>query len=212
MKQITTALVVALSLAATVFAKDKDKKPETPPPAAQQTPTPQPGMDMNTMMADYAKMMAPGDEHKALGKMVGKWSLKIKMWMPGMPPHESAGTSEFHWILDGHYMQEDATGDMMGSPFKGMNIIGYEKFRKQYVSCWIDNMSTGLGISSGFHDMATNSTTMMGQMDDPMTGSIGKWSTSIIHMVDDDHCTMEMHDPSLGANSKVMEIDYTRVK
>jgi hypothetical protein len=41
---------------------------------------------------------------------------------------------------------------------------------------------------------------------------IGKWSKSVVRMVDDDHFVMEMHDLALGANSKVMEIEYTREK
>ena len=217
MKYIITALTLAFALALPSFAKEKEKKSEIPPPSAQSAPSsqegmPAEGMDMEAMMQQYAALMAPGEEHKELGKCVSKWTLKIRMMMPGMPPHESSGTSEIHWILDGHYLQEDVTGDMMGNPFHGINIIGYDKFRKQYVNCWIDNMSTGIWTSSGFHDPATNSTTMMGQMDDPMTGDIGKWSKSIIRMVDDDHFTMEMHDLVLGANSKVMEIEYSRVK
>jgi hypothetical protein len=47
-------------------------------------------------------------------------------------------------------------------------------------------------------------------MDDPMTGEKNKAMRVITRIVSADKHTFEMHDPSLGEKSKVMEITYVR--
>ena len=73
-------------------------------------------MDMQAMMDIYKKLGTPGAPHKVLASMVGSWSTKIKSWMePDKPPMESTGTCEQKMLLGGRFLQQEFTGDMMGS-------------------------------------------------------------------------------------------------
>ena len=50
-------------------------------------------------------------------------------------------------LLDGRFLQQEFTGEMMGQPFSGVGINAYDNLRKRYVTTWIDTMGTGI-----FHD------------------------------------------------------------
>ena len=102
-------------------------------------------MDMQAMMEVYKKLAVPGAPHKLLARMVGSWITKTKSWMdPNKPSMETTGTCEQKMLLDGRFLQQEYTGDMMGSTFIGINVIGYDNHTKKYVSTWIDSMSTGI--------------------------------------------------------------------
>ena len=120
-----TGLCVALTVS---VAMAKDKKAEKQ-------------MDMQAMMEAYAKLATPGEPHKQLASLAGSWTTKTKEWMePGKPPTESAGSAEMKTLLDGRFLQQEFTGEMMGHPYSGIGTTGYDNLRKRYVSTWIDTM------------------------------------------------------------------------
>ena len=173
----------------------------------------QPGSDeMAAMMAKWAELNALGPEHKAFADMVGKWDTLTRMWMaPEMPPMESLGGAEFELMLGGRYVQQTYRCPSMGMPFEGVGITGYDKFKKKYVSIWMDSMSTAIGISEGTPDASGRVFTYYGTVDDPLTGERGMMTRTVIREVDDDKVVMEMHEKrSASDERKVMEIEYTR--
>ena len=100
-------------------------------------------MDMQAMMKIYQKVGTPSAPHKRLASLTGSWITKTKAWMePDKPPVESTGTCKQKMLLDGRYLQQEYSGKMMGSMFKGINVIGYDNHTKKYVSTWVDSMST----------------------------------------------------------------------
>ncbi len=128
-------------------------------------------------------------------------------WIPGKPPVESTGTCEQRMIFDGRYLQQEYTGEMMGSPFTGINLIGYDNHAKKYVSTWIDSMSTGIYY---FEGTATGKTTTQGSSyDDPVRGPT-VWR-SVTRIVDNNTLELEMFlTPRRGKEEKVMEMTVTR--
>ena len=165
--------------------------------------------------ADAAKQMeqaiAPGAAHKKLEPFIGEWTAEVKAWMaPGQPAVESKGTAKATWILDGRYVQEEFSGDFMGQPFRGMSLTGYDNIRGKYRSVWVDNMSTTIVTSEGDLDATGKVLTCNGDYACAMTGDKNKQARLISRIVSKDKHIFEMHDPSLGANSKIMEITYTR--
>jgi len=85
-------------------------------------------MDMQAMMDTYKKLAIPGEPHKQLAGLAGSWTTKTKEWMdPSKPPMESTGTCEEKVLLDGRFLQQECTGDMMGQPFTSIGLTGYEK-------------------------------------------------------------------------------------
>jgi hypothetical protein len=170
------------------------------------------GEMMKQMHEAMAKAGTPGDAHKKLDGMVGKWDAKVTMWpMPGMDPMTSTGTSESRWVMGGRYIEQRFSGNVMGMTFDGMGHTGYDNVKKQYFSTWMDSMSTGMMMSTGTMD-DDKSFTFTGTMADPMTG---KDCTVIskVRVVDADHHHFEMWGPDMqGKNYKMMEIAYTRSK
>ena len=107
-------------------------------------------MDMEAMMEVYRKLGTPGEPHKLLARLVGSWTTRTRAWMePGKPEVQGTGTCQQKMLLDGRYLQQEYTGEMMGSTFTGINIIGYDNHTKKYVSTWIDSMSTGIYYFEG---------------------------------------------------------------
>lgn len=190
--------LLCLSLGATVVAAEEKK------PAA---PTPEQKAQMDAMM----KAITPGEAHKKLEPFVGTFEVKVTTWMdPAAPPQQSTGTSVNTWALGGRYVEERFTGAFMGQPFSGIGYSGYDNIRKQYISTWMDSMSTAPMISTG--SLEGNVMSGVSSMDDPLTGKSQqvKEKTTI---VDNDHHVMEMWSPGPdGKMYKMMEITYSRKK
>ena len=104
-----TLMSLCLVLATSV-AMAKGKKAEKP-------------MDPQAMMEVYTKLAAPGEQHKQLASLAGSWTTKTKEWMePNKSPTESTGSAEMKMLLDGRFLQQELTGQMMGSHSPGSRL------------------------------------------------------------------------------------------
>lgn len=168
--------------------------------------------DPQAMMAAYEQAGQPAEQHKQLLKMVGKWNLALKSWMdPKAPPQEEKGTAEIKALLGDRFVQTTVTSTMMGKPFSGLGINGYDKTKKRFVGTWMDSMSTGIMQSEGTADASGKVMTTNMTGTDPLTGKptkmrvVGRWES-------DDKLVEEFHEKKGGKEMKMMEITYTRAK
>jgi hypothetical protein len=167
------------------------------------------------MMKRWQEFMTPGPEHKMLEESIGTWDADVKIWMKGPEgePVVSKGTSEQKMILGGRYLQQDFTGEMMGQPFTGTGITGFDKFNKKYVGVWVDNMGTAISTMNGSADKGGQSVTMWGMMDEPATGAKNKKVKYVTRFIDKDTQVFETYDvSSYGDKKPTMEITYKRRK
>jgi hypothetical protein len=167
-------------------------------------------MDMRAMMEVYKKLATPGPQHKMLESMAGSWTTKITSWCePDTPPRESTGASEQKMILGGRFLQQEFSGEMMGSPFTGIGVTGYDNHTKKYVSTWMDSMGTAILSFEGTAGADGKTITQETRYDDPIKGPM-KWR-SVTRIVDNNTHVFEMYgiDKS-GKKDKMMEITYTR--
>jgi hypothetical protein len=171
--KIKLSLAVALLLVCSAAFAQADKKSPMDDP----------------MMQAMIKAGTPGDAHKTLDPFVGTWSAKVTSYTPGAPPVVIDGTSEARWVMGGRYVEERFKGEFYGMPFEGLGYTGYDNVKKQYWGTWMDNMSTGLMISTGTSDGKV--WTYNGSYPDPMTGKDAAVSTRIT-VTDADHHAMEM--------------------
>jgi hypothetical protein len=169
-------------------------------------------IDFQAMMEVYRKLAIPGAPHKVLEGMAGKWITKTKAWMePGKPPSDSTGTCEAKMLLGGRYLQQEYMGDMMGSTFTGINIIGFDNYTKKYVSTWIDSMSTGIYFFEGTSSADGKTITQESRYDDPVQGPT-TWR-SVSRIVDANSMEYEMFiTGKVGKDEKMMEMTLTRKK
>ena len=101
-------------------------------------------------MEIYKKLGTFGTPHQQMVNMAGSWNTSGRFCMePGKPPVESKGRCEQKMILDGRFLQEEFTGEMMGAPFTGLSFMGYDNHTEKYVSTWMDNMSTAVAEGGG---------------------------------------------------------------
>ena len=200
-KLAVLSLSIALVSGGALFAQDK-----------QQEGNPM-GMTQEQMEA-MQKAMTPGEMHKAIAKLAGDWTFTNTMWMaPGQPPVESTGTMHAEKILGGRYVQSVWKGSMMGQEFEGHATEGYDNVAQQYVSTWVDNMGTGIMVSTGTCDAGGKKCTSTGSFSDPMTGGQSTMK-SVITWIDDNSFKNEMYgkDPASGQEYKMMEIVSKRRK
>jgi len=167
-------------------------------------------MDMQAMTDLYKKFATPGAPHKGLAGLVGSWITRIKCWMePNKPPMEWTGTSEQKMLLGGRFLHQEFTGEMMGSPFTGFGVAGYDNHTRKYVSTWIDSMGTAILFFEGTASADGKTITQESHYDDPVKGPV-KWR-SVTRIVDDDTHVFEMYSTEKGGKEeKMMEITYTR--
>lgn len=107
------------------------------------------GMMDPAMMARMAELAAPGPAHAEFAKLAGTWEDSYVVNMPGMPPMDTKGTRTIKSLLGGRYILEEMEFNMMGMAMQGMSIMGYDNLKKEYVSIWMDSMSTWPIFSRG---------------------------------------------------------------
>lgn len=189
-------VVAGFTLAAAAAASDKKKSGQP---------------DEKAAMEAMAKASTPGEAHKKLDALAGKFAVKSKMWMdPSKPPEESTGSTERKWIMGNRYLQESYQGQFMGQPFDGMGITGYDNVTKKYFGSWIDSGSTSMTLARG--TMSGNTIRYKGMMSDPMMGKEVPYTMAMV-IADNDNHKMEMWGPGPGGKEmKWMELSYARVK
>ena len=167
-------------------------------------------IDWEKVMKIYKKAGTPGEPHKALAKLEGSWTTRSRGWMePGKPPVESFGTCEQKLILDGHYLQQVYTGDMMGAPFTGISLLGFDNHTRKYESVWIDSMSTGIYYFRGTATNKGKTITQECDYNDPIKGP-SIWRT-VTRIKDDNTLEFEMFlTPRRGKEEKMMEMTIER--
>ena len=194
-----SALVIAGTLAGGfALAQDKSSAAKSDPKAEE-------------MMKKMEAAGTPGAAHKALDALVGDWNTEVKLWMdPAAPPTVTKGTAKSTWAMQGRFVQQEFNGEFMGKPFRGLSFTGYDNTKGKYDSVWIDDMHTSMYKSEGDAAEGGKVITLEGKYDCPLTGEKDKASKEVFRIISRDKHVFEMHDPGKGANSKTMEITYTR--
>ncbi len=124
-------------------------------------------------MAVMAELGTPGEQHELLAKMVGDWTYTQKMWMaPEAPPMETTGTMTAESMLDGRFVKATWSSTVMGQPFTGIGINGYDNMTKQFTNVWMDSMMTSIMMFTGqCADDSCAVIEMSTPFTDPMTGT-----------------------------------------
>jgi hypothetical protein len=190
------AALLATSVQAAESPADKSVKPAAKPnekPAAAG--------------AEMPPLPKPGPEHELLKKSVGTWDATVELCDPtGAPVSTSKGIETNALTVGGLWLVSDFRGEMMGQPFQGHGVSGFDQTKKKYVGTWVDSMSLGLALMEGTYDSKTK--TMTEWMEGPdMTGKISKMK-AISEWKDDDTRVFTMYDE--GKEQPSMRITYKR--
>ena len=192
----TVLMAIVVLLATPALAQEGHEQPQM---------TPEQMADMEAFM----KAGTPGAPHEALASSAGSYDLNIKSWHePGGPAMEETATATRTMGLSGRVLMENVTGSIMGIPFTGHGMTGYDNVSGKYWSTWTDSMSTGLMVSEGTCD-AKQDCSFTGSWNDPIKGPVTmrittRWTSPAIQI-------FEMHGPDKeGKEMKMMEMTYTK--
>jgi hypothetical protein len=111
-------------------------------------------------------------------------------------------------ILDGRFLQDEFSGEMMGSPFTGIGVIGYDNQSKKYVSIWMDSMSTGIYFFEGTASQDGRTISLESRFNDPIKGP-GTWHL-VTRIVDENTEVAEMRMTYESGGEEKCETTYTR--
>jgi len=171
---------------------------------------------------NYMKSTKPNEKHKHLEQFVGEFETVMRVfWAPGAPPMESKGTASHKMVHGGRFLQEetkgamkmpDADGNLQDMPIAGMGLVGYDNNKKLYTMAWTDTMNTGILTAKGSLSRDGKVMTFFGEMDEPLTGEMGKSVRYLTRIISADKYVFEISEVLYGEPFKVVEIEYTRKK
>jgi len=189
---------------------DRPKQP-TSQTQSQSKPQAPSAQDKAEMMKKAEEAGRPGAEHKALESLVGDWKAEVKCWMdPDGPPQVSQGTAKAALTMNGRFLQEDFNGVMMGKPFQGRTVMGFDNVKRTYQSVWVSDMQTSMFVTEGRGENGNKTITLEGTSSCGATGQTEMPMKVVMRTVSPDKRTFEMFDTSRGSDVRTMEITYTR--
>jgi hypothetical protein len=149
----------------------------------------------------------PGPNHKALEAFVGNWKAEVKCWHDKDGAAQvSQGTAKTKWILNGHFLEEEFQGEMMGKRFNGRTLIGFDNIRQAFKIVWISDMQTSIFTSEGKGEQGNKVITLEGVSDCPATGRRNIKVKTTYRVLSPDKYVFEMFDEG----RRTMEITYSR--
>ena len=169
---------------------------------------------MAQMMQQDAKFTKPGKHHKELDRFVGSWTTETQMFMGGQATKAAQGEAEFSWLMPGRWLKGSWKGDFpMLGPMEGFTLLGYDNFKRSFVSTQVTSVDTAMLHLEGDMDPTGKALIVYGTLDEYLTGEHDKMVKGIYRFPSADAMTLEVHDLPIGeTNTKVFEVRYTRKK
>ncbi len=167
-------------------------------------------MSPEQMMELMKKWSVTDEHHKELAWYVGTWDTEARCM--GAAPEK--GTAEFKWIMEGRWLSENAQGTLMGMPFQGYGVSGFDRFKKKWVTTWVSNMDTAMLRFEGVVVDPTGKVRVLWcNLDEYLTGEHDKPAKGVYRKIDEDKFVYELWDMAMGPEGgKVIEITYKRRK
>src|ERR1043166_5332300 len=137
----------------------------------------------------------PGPAHHALQALVGDWKAEVKCWMdPGEPPHGSQEKAHAPLAFKGRFLEEEFYGEMMGKPFTGRTLLGYDNTKQTFNSVWVSDTQTSMFTSEGRGDSGFKTITLEGRASCAATGRTDVPMKTVYRVISPDKHVLEMFD------------------
>jgi Protein of unknown function (DUF1579) len=153
----------------------------------------------------------PGAVHKQMANWAGEYTTSSKFFAkPGQPSEATTGSATIRSILDGRFLSEENAGTLLGQPYTGMHLYGYNNATGKYEATWIYTGSTAT--------MTLTGTSKDDGRTIEYTASIDQKGTRmtlyvVLKHVDDDKFTVELYAKNKdGSKGPTLETTYTRKK
>jgi hypothetical protein len=167
-------------------------------------------MSPEQMMELWKKWSTTDEHHKELFWYVGTWDTEAR----GGGPAAEKGVAEFKWIMEGRWLSQELKMPFMGMTYHGYGIMGFDRFKKKWVSTWVSSMDTAMLRFEGvIVDPTGKVKSLYCDMDEYLTGEHDKPARGVYRKVDENTFLYELWDMAQGPDgAKVLEIKYKRRK
>lgn len=163
------------------------------------------------MMERLKRATSPGPKHVILHRFLGRWDYELRTFTGGAAAAPEKGTAEVTWLVDGRWIKSEDKGTMMGRPYQGFMVMGYDNFKQAFVSTYVSNADTTMARTEGQLNTDETVLTLFGTTDDFMSGRNDKPMRYLWRFVTPEKRVLELHDLSAGeTGTKIAEITYTR--
>ena len=208
-------MTLAICTTLFLFSCNDDEPPQenkANSPSTETKSEPAPKMDEAAMAKAMQDFSTPGEKHKWLASFNGTWDAEVIAFMNPQKPDTSKAVQTYSMILNGLFQEAKIKGTMMGGPFEGHSISGYDNAKKKYVSTWVDNISSGTTYLTGDYDSTTKTLNLKGTQTDPGTGK-DMGIREVLKVIDANTYKLEMYgDGPDGKELKFMEATFKRKK
>jgi hypothetical protein len=162
-------------------------------------------------MAAYQAANAVNEHHEFFKKFVGDWAVQMTFWTaPGKPPVTSRAAAKSEVRFGDRFLFILFTGEMMGKPYEGQEIIGYDNLEKMYNIFYMDNTSTHVYVAKGVQEGDVLSET--GESTDPLTGKKSAVHARTTFLGKDEYLYEQFMVQDDGNEIKMLELRCLRKK
>ena len=157
---------------------------------------------------DHAR---PTPQHDVLDNLWGKWHYAVTIESGDGETEALTLDADYRWALGGRFLIGRYDGHVNGALFQAREILGYDSFRGEYRSVWVDNNTTAFTLSTGEYDARKRTLTFKGVQDDVEKNLRDQPFTFVYRFVDDDHFQIQVRRPGPGGTTvKTTNVNATR--
>ncbi len=144
----------------------------------------------------WAELVRAGAGHEPLARLTGTWDFTYEYWMwPGAPRETGAGEVTYESLFEGRYVRGRYDLRMEGGRLRGEDLMGYNAYRGEYESLWIDNSGTQFMSSTGVWDESSSAIVLTGVYDDIPLDRRNRPFRNVMRLTGPDTLEIEMYAP-----------------
>ena len=167
--------------------------------------------EMAAMMARARELTSTSEHHAWLQRFEGTWDTETSVMMPGAKPDKGVSTAS--WLIEGRWLQMRGKGSLMGMPSESYMLLGYDTFKKSFVTTMVSSLDNAMLRAEGDIDPKSGSLLLYGTLDEYLTGEHDKMVKYAWRFPAEDRMVLEIHDLPIGEeHTKVVEITFSRRK
>jgi hypothetical protein len=153
----------------------------------------------------------PDAEREVLTSQVGTWEASVESFMAAGAPTVSSALEVSRLECGGRWLVTEFKGSVMGQPFEGHGVLGWDQTRKKLVGSWVD--STGSGLQTLEEEYDPKARILSGAFEGPdMSGKVVA-SRALTEWKDDNTRVFTMFTPGApGKETIALRITYKRRK
>ncbi len=166
---------------------------------------------VTTQEGDKGGHSEPTIHHDILDKLWGKWQYAVTIDSADATNGPLMLDADYRWALGGRFLVGSYDGYVDGGLFQAKEILGYDSFRGEYRSVWVDNNTTAFTLSTGEYDARTKTLTFNGVQDNVEKNIRDEPFRFVYRFIDEDHFRVEIWRPDAsGKMVKGTTVNATR--